>query len=85
MADISNIPYYVLHNNYKQFFREATLQKVNDIIIDAIAKLPIFPYYELGFDLRYGAVDGQKFSTERPTIKSRYSKKHFGRGKGVVA
>jgi TnpA family transposase len=85
MADISNIPYYVLQHNYKQFFREGTLKKVNDIIINAIAKLPIFPYYELGFDLRYGAVDGQKFSTERPTIKSRYSKKHFGRGKGVVA
>lgn len=31
------------------------------------------------------AVDVQKFSTELPTIKSRYSKKHFVRGKGVVA
>lgn len=33
----------------------------------------------------YGAVDGQKFSVERPTIKARYSRKYFGRGKGVVA
>lgn len=39
------------------------------------------------FDLRtlYGAVDGQKFSVERPTVKARYSSKFFGRGKGVVA
>src|SRR5574337_160536 len=33
----------------------------------------------------YGAVDGQKFGVERPTVKARYSRKYFGRGKGVVA
>lgn len=30
-------------------------------------------------------VDGQKFGVERPTAKARYSRKYFGRGKGVVA
>jgi hypothetical protein len=33
----------------------------------------------------YGSVDGQKFGVERPTVKARYSRKYFGRGKGVVA
>lgn len=33
----------------------------------------------------YAAVDGQKFSVERPTVKARSSRKYFGRGKGVVA
>ena len=33
----------------------------------------------------YGAVDGQKFGVERPTVKARHSRKYFGRGKGVVA
>jgi TnpA family transposase len=27
----------------------------------------------------------QKFGVERPTVKARYSRKYFGRGKGVVA
>jgi Tn3 transposase DDE domain len=35
--------------------------------------------------LLYGAVDGQKFGVERPTVKARHSRKYFGRGKGVVA
>lgn len=85
MADISDIPYYTLQHNYRQYFRLATLQSANNIISAATAKLPIFPFYELGFDMRYGAVDGQKFSVEHPTTKSRYSKKYFGSGKGVVA
>src|SRR4051812_23374832 len=33
----------------------------------------------------YGGVDGQKFESATPTIKARYSRKYFGRGKGVVA
>jgi hypothetical protein len=33
----------------------------------------------------HGAVDGQKFGVERPTVKARHSRKYFGRGKGVVA
>jgi TnpA family transposase len=35
--------------------------------------------------MRFAAVDGQKFSVETPTTKARYSKKYFGRGRGVVA
>ncbi len=35
--------------------------------------------------LSTAAVDGQKFGVERPTVKARYSRKYFGRGKGVVA
>lgn len=85
MADISNISYHTLQYNYKQYFRESTLQKANSIISAAISKLPIFQYYQAGFDMRFAAVDGQKFSVETPTIKARYSKKYFGRGRGVVA
>lgn len=85
MADISNISYHTLQYNYKQYFRESTLQEVNSIISAAISKLPIFQYYQAGFDMRFAAVDGQKFSVETPTTKARYSKKYFGRGRGVVA
>ena len=47
--------------------------------------MPIFPYYSFDLDVLYGSVDGQKFGVERPTVKARYSRKYFGRGKGVVA
>ena len=47
--------------------------------------MPIFPHYSFDLDVLYGAVDGQKFGVERPTVKARHSRKYFGRGKGVVA
>jgi hypothetical protein len=47
--------------------------------------LPIFPHYSFDLNMLHGAVDGQKFGVERPTIKARHSRKYFGRGKGVAA
>ena len=34
---------------------------------------------------RYGSVDGQKFGAADPTVKARYSRKYFGKDRGVVA
>ena len=70
---------------YQQYLRQATLHAANDRISNAIAALPIFPHYSFDLNALYGAVDGQKFGVERPTVKARYSRKYFGRGKGVVA
>ncbi len=85
MARTSDIPYHMLETTYQQYLRQASLQAANDRISNAIAALPIFPYYSFDLDALYGAVDGQKFGVERPTVKARYSRKYFGRGKGVVA
>ena len=85
MARTSDISYHVLESAYQQCLRHATLHAANDGISNAIAALPIFPYYSFDLDVLYGAVDGQKFGVERPTVKARYSRKYFGRGKGVVA
>ena len=85
MAKTSDIPYHVLEATYQQYLRQASLQAANDLISNAIASLPIFPYYSFDLDTLYGAVDGQKFGVERPTVKARSSRKYFGRGKGVVA
>lgn len=85
MARTSDIPYHILESAYQQYLRQASLHEANDFISNAIAALPIFPYYSFDLDVLYGAVDGQKFSVERPTVKARYSRKYFGRGKGVVA
>ncbi|EQB99262.1 Tn4662 transposase [Photorhabdus temperata subsp. temperata M1021] len=62
-----------------------TVTAALDCISNAIATLPIFPHYSFDLDVLYGAVDGQKFGVEHPTVKARYSRKYFGRGKGVVA
>ena len=85
MARTSDIPYHVLEATYQQYLRQASLQAANDRISNAIAGLPIFPHYSFDINALYGAVDGQKFGVERPTVKARYSRKYFGRGKGVVA
>ncbi len=85
MARTSDIPYHVLENTYQQYLRQATLHAANDCISNAIAALPIFPHYSFDIDGLYGAVDGQKYSVEQPTVKARYSRKYFGRGKGIVA
>ncbi|MCP9269730.1 Tn3 family transposase [Xenorhabdus sp. XENO-1] len=85
MARTSDIPYHILESTYQQYLRQATLQAANDCISNAIAALPIFPHYSFDLDVLYAAVDGQKFSVKRPTVKARHSRKYFGRGKGVVA
>ena len=85
IAKTSDIPYHVLEEASQQYLRQASLQAANDRISDAIASLPIFPHYSFDLGALYGAVDGQKFGVERPTVKARHSRKYFGRGKGVVA
>ena len=85
MARTSDIPYHVLETTYQQYLRQGSLLSANDRISNAIAELPIFPHYSFDLDTLYGAVDGQKFGVERPTVKARSSRKYFGRGKGVVA
>lgn len=85
MSRTSDLPYHVLEATYQQYLRQASLQAANDRISNAIAGLPIFPHYSFDLDALYGAVDGQKFGVQRPTLRVRHSRKYFGRGKGVVA
>ncbi|QRX80824.1 Tn3 family transposase [Glaciimonas sp. PAMC28666] len=85
MARTSDISHRVLENTHRQYLRLSTLQAANDCISNAIAQLPIFEHFSFDMGVLYGSVDGQKFSMERPNIQARYSRKYFGRGKGVVA
>jgi len=71
IAKTSDIPYHVLEDASQQCLRQASLQAANDRISDAIASLPIFPHYSFDLGALYGAVDGQKFGVERPTVKAR--------------
>lgn len=85
MAEISDIPYHILQEDYQSCFRLATLKAANDIISNSIASMPIFPFYSLDLSILFGGVDGQKYEVAHETTKARYSKKYFGKMKGVVA
>jgi TnpA family transposase len=85
MAETCDIPYHVLEATHQQHLRPATLIDANNKISNFIATLPIFPYYSIDMDVLYGSVDGQKFSAATPTSKARYSRKYFGKDRGVVA
>jgi Tn3 transposase DDE domain len=85
MSEIANIPYSTLQDTLQSYIRLSTLKAANDIISNNIARMPIFPLYSFNLEVLYGSVDGQKFEAETPTIKTRYSKKYFGKGKGIVA
>lgn len=84
MARTSDIPLHVLETTYEQYLRQASFLTGNDCITDTLKELPIFPLYSFDPETLYGAVDGQKFGVELPTVKARHSRKYFGRNKGMV-
>jgi TnpA family transposase len=85
MSEISDISYDLLQDTLQSRIRLATLKAANDLISNDIANMSIFPFYSFDISMLYGGVDGQKFEVETPTIKTRYSKKYFRKGKGIVA
>ena len=85
LADISSLNFHVLSTTEKNFIRTETLRKANDIISNAISKLPIFQHWNINDDIIHASADGQKFETRHHTLKSRYSTKYFGLNQGVVA
>ena len=84
MSEVSDIHYNTLSATSENFIRLETLSEANDCICNAIAKLPIFQYYNIGETI-HSSSDGQKFETKIHTINARYSPKYFGLKKGIVS
>jgi TnpA family transposase len=84
MSEISDIQYHTLSTTSDNFIRLETLSEANDRVCNAIAKLPIFQYYNIG-ETTHSSSDGQKFETRIHTINARYSPKYFGLKKGIVS
>ncbi len=84
MSEISDIQYHTLSATSDNFIRLETLSEANDRVCNAIAKLPIFQYYNIGENV-HSSSDGQKFETRIHTINARYSPKYFGLKKGIVS
>jgi TnpA family transposase len=85
MASLCDLNYSSLQMTEKHYLRLSTLREANDIISNAIAKLPIFRLWNLHPDLLHASLDGQKFITEWDNLLARYSQKYYGFDKGVVA
>ncbi|HHW4373609.1 TPA: Tn3 family transposase, partial [Legionella pneumophila] len=85
MAESSDVSIHDLNNVEGTFIRLESLIGAGDQIINHIAKLPIFEYYNLSDYGIHASLDGQKLETKYQTIMARYSTKYFGYGKGVVS
>lgn len=83
MAAISDVPFQDLITTAHNFVRLETLKPGNDLITNAMAKLPIFKYYDIEEEIIHGSIDGQKLDTQTDTINARHSPKYFALGKGV--
>ena len=69
----------------KNYIRLSTLRAANDLISNAISKLPIFKCWNLLDDLLLASADGQKMRTEREILLARFALKYFGLEKGAVS
>lgn len=85
MANISDRSMGKLRNVDDSYIRHETLRDSNDLVSNAIAKLPIFNYYNIDDKQLFSSIDGQKFECRINTFKARYSSKYFSKGKGVSA
>lgn len=85
MSELCNIPYDALRKTQKNHLRVETLHEANDFITNATAKTKIYPYYHIQPNIVHASYDGQKFHSRFNTIRTRYSSKYLGRGKGLSA
>ncbi|PSU41354.1 DDE transposase, partial [Photobacterium frigidiphilum] len=85
MANISDRSMGKLRSVDDSYIRLETLGQSNDLISNAIARLPIFEHYHIDDKQLFSSIDGQKFECRINTFKARYSSKYFSKGKGVSA
>ncbi len=82
MADASSLNLWEVLTTEKTYLRLETLHNAIDAINNATSKLSIFPYWNID-DKLHSSLDGTKIGTKLETLKSRYSLKYYGLGKGV--
>lgn len=83
MSEMSDINFNTLRYTHEDFISIKNLEKANVHISNFVNSLPIFKAWNLLCDKLLADQDGQKESTKNSTIKSRYSKKYLGKGKGI--
>lgn len=85
MAHISDRSYEALRQIQAKYVRLEKLNQANDMIGNAIAKLPIFQHYNIQENELHASADGQKFECRINTFKTRFPSKCLGTSKGFSA
>jgi hypothetical protein len=83
MAEISDVSYQEMVSTAHDFIRLENLKNGNDQVTNAMAKLPIFKYFNIEQETIHASMDGSKIDTQSNTFNARNSPKYFGLGKGV--
>jgi len=83
MAEMSDISYKLLQATREDFIYVDALCAASDKAGNYIKSLPIFKLWNLIENKILADADGQKIAASDSTIQSRYSKKFFGKGKGI--
>lgn len=84
MAEVSGLGHPSMLTTARNYLRLETLHAANDVISNAIAKLPVFHLYNIQ-DTLHSSSDGQRIETQINTVNARFSPKYFGLQKGVSA
>ena len=85
IAAVSDRSIGALRSVSDTYIRPETISAANDMISDAIGRLPIFKYYTINETAPFCSIDGQKHTCRINTFKARYSAKYFRKGQGVSA
>lgn len=84
MAEVSGLGHPSMLTTARNYLRLETLNAANDVISNAIAKMPVFHLYNIQ-DTLHSSSDGQRMETQINTVNARFSPKYFGLQKGVSA
>jgi TnpA family transposase len=82
MAEVSDLSYVSLRATARNYLRLETLRAANDFISNALARLPMFHYFDIQ-EAIHSSSDGQRIETQIDTINARFSSKYFGLKKGI--
>jgi len=83
MAEMSDMGFNLLRSTREDFIHIEALCTTNDMVLSYMNTLPIFKLWNLIDNKILADADGQKIAASDSTIQSRYSKKFFGKGKGI--
>ena len=85
MSKASDRDIGVLRNVNESYLRTDTLKRANDVVANAISRLPIYRHYTINEGALFASMDGQKHNCRTNTWKARFSSKYFRSGRGVSA
>ncbi len=85
MADLCEFSHDKLKTFESNFMAVDHLRRACDKVSNATSNLEIFEHYNYRPSYIHGSADGQKQNSRKSTKRTRFSRKNFGKGKGLFA